>query len=461
VGTPSTDPRVYRVQIDSNIPGAPDLVTPQIRLIKREALGNDLDVPYNFVFDCKNQSSWVTTGPAPFRMCEEIRLVSNADRGQSVLSGGVYDDQPGLPMADKQTVCVELGDRIRAELTIAGSYATSIELPVNTPPLGLDADNSIQTALVRWTLISAGASPVPDLATRRQREDLAQVGIRSEVNSLTTTTLFKNMLVVTSAGGPVAGNGTVTYTIGAGQPLTVPFSYSTNGTAADNARAIGESITAALPGTVPADKRQTHWNGSVKAWLIVMKPGTPVAYTATPGNPQVQVYQWDGNWGQQMYQEPDVIMWAMNFKDETVYDENAKLASGSETVELFILPSGWRYQWDLTHLADTWTWEQVYEDNNPASQGVTVTTVDAVDSNDSPVYWSVLGHELGHALLKSRDHAPGQTNLMFESVPQTAENPTTSPKRLPDTGGNFSGIRMRAMSAKSRMPALLFEKCPQ
>jgi hypothetical protein len=380
-------------------------------------------------------------------------------------------------MADKQTVCVELGDRMRAELWIDGEYATAIELPVGSPPLGSNHRNSMQTARLHWVMLGL-PSTAADLpaSTRRISEDLAQVGLRVRTKAETHgVQLVNNMFVVTCwVAGSVSVNGSLQIGPTGGAMVTVPISASANGsTNVQNAHILAEAIAAQVAAVVPWEVRVAdapQYNSSA----IVVNPGSSMGIQTAgltfnpapppPAPPQLAVWYNDPTirWTNQppVFNTLDALMFCMNYKDDATFSANAP---GADTIDMFVIHDSFFYI-DDNNVADPnahgWSFDWSFESDVPGLCGATFIHRSAVDAaDDSPLYMTV-GHEIVHQLARTTRHLTDPTHLMLHPFPGATvlESPERH-KRLPDSVSYYSSATIRLKSGAFASPRLLFEDC--
>ncbi len=482
------DSRLFRFEVDSTYPGAEDVGSVDVRLIRRHQPGNNASPTFDHTYTGKNQANLVS-GPLPFRVFEHIRLVSNAN-----------DDTPVAPFGDHQAIRVQLGDRLRAQLLVDGGHVTFIELPVGTPPIGSQALptalNTIKTLRIRWLEVDLFSSPPPAVgpSTDRMSEDLAQVGVavKSEPGVATVQYRINNIIFLPPLGAAVADFRLVGSVVVGGSP--VPVDIAVSGALDESARC--RLIRQALASAISAQTGRTARTSSMEQLgFLVVDPGLDVQLLVnalqfrlqSDGSiiPNTGVYAYTPAWYGQGYpfstgltlEEQDLMVLSMNYSDcYTAIDEFSPSASGANNIDIYVVPSVQLLQPKV--VAQTYAWSNIVKSKRPALCGSTFVKVAAVDADDSSPegWWPAIGHEMMHHLDRNNPtasagctdgfpHITGDLRHLMAALPNGQDHWSAEawdgPKRLPSGCCHEPYWRrnLRGANSGSRQPQLLFEVC--
>jgi hypothetical protein len=484
LGWPSTDASrsaVVRFQVDSNYAGAPSLGSADVRVTRRPQPGNSAVPTFEHVYQCKTQNE-ATAGPTPFRVYSQIRLVSNPN-----------DDTPVAPMEDWQTIRVQLGDRVRAELLVDGQHVTFLELPVGAPPLGssglASAKNAIKTASVRFLRVELDSVPSLDMqkTVERMSEDLAQIGVRAKSTGSAQivrqkVNLFYMVFEPAGSTGYISSGGLLVNGQQVSVSAQVPADYSTFSATKFMASKVAIEIGAATG----LETRHAMYGAY---GCVVVNPGVDVSIQVNQNfthaiQTDVYVPAWYGSGyplsSPIVFEYIDQAALCMNYSDN--YDDVTgsfwALHQGAGSIDFYvfgasvILPAPPPAN-QVT--ANSVPWAEPWMSIQSAFCGTTFLPETCVDADDSaPLgYWPIPAHELVHHLSRRGETTGGTcTDGNWHIVNDASHMMKGSagvenwqgPKRLPDDCclPQFRERDLRKLNSSSSSldaPKLLFEFC--
>lgn len=485
------DSRLFRFEVDSTYAGAEDVGSVDVRLTRRPQPGNNVSPTFDHSYTGKNQADSVS-GPPPFRVFEHIRLVSNAN-----------DDTPVAPFEDYQTIRVQLGDRLRAQLLVDGDHVTFIELPVGTPPIGSQANsnaqNTIKTLTTRWIVVDLfpSASPSITLSTERMCEDLAQVNVRVRNEPGGGVVYYRrNNLLLLLPSAPTHDIRIAGTILVDGVTVGIDVLAAKQSDLVEMARLARQAIAAQITAPTGRAVRTANYGDY---GIFVVDPGqdvqlvpnltftyetSPIPTPVPPTEGFIATHQpaWYGSGypfpsNLQLNQELDLYLLAMNYSDcyagASEFDAGAP---GAESIDIYVLPHVFLLVDKL--VAHTTPWHNVNLQARPAMCGTTFVRVPAVDADDSlPTgWWPAISHEMIHhfdrisptAVSGCTDQAVHVTSdlrhLMARLPPGVDHWPDEAwdgPKRLPSTccHDRYRRRGIRSSNSGNRAPQLLFERC--
>lgn len=141
-GPLSSDPRVYRIQLDAT--GAPTSTGAFKTRLLRQALSQPHG-PGTYDEDFAEPTDMMKQGSI-YRTLPHLRFVGLGEPNPAINTSGIYDDEVGA----NQTIYVGLGDWMGIEILKGSAFIGRLDLPVARPWSEIGRPQSVRTATLHW-----------------------------------------------------------------------------------------------------------------------------------------------------------------------------------------------------------------------------------------------------------------------------------------------------------------------